>query len=213
MILLAFLTKYNNIVEMYIILILLITCLFILYLYFKRVFTFKKVGFWFIPIPFLIFNLRQYENMLNGFQLTWLLTLIFSLLTFYLFSILKETSRKIITNIIFIIAILCGTIASYSTAMGLFVWPAVIFQILIMPIKKGKKIFYTIILFFTGLFEWILYIFLTLGRIHVDFKSIIFELIRYLKHFFTLIGNSVYGNPYGNLIQGNPYRNFLLGNS
>ena len=121
-ILFAFLTKYNNIAEMYVILFLMMVSFSIFYLYFKKSFNYKKVIFWFIPISFLLFSLRQFENMLSGFQITYLFASIFSILTLYFIFILEEKKKEIVNNLFFGSSIVCGIVASFSSFIGLFVW-------------------------------------------------------------------------------------------
>lgn len=202
MILLAILSKFNNLVESYTILFLLVTALFIYYLYFKKSFSLRKVGFGFIPIPFLVFNLRQHGNMLNGFQLTFIFALMFSLLAFYFIFILSQSKRLIIKNTSFIAATICATIAAYSSSMGMFVWIAGLIQILISLKRRKSKIIYSIVWFCMGLMEWIIYVLLTRGRVQIDIKNIINKFPDFLKYFFRLIGNSLFGNSILSLISG-----------
>ncbi|NQT66645.1 MAG: hypothetical protein HQ569_03595 [Actinobacteria bacterium] len=190
--LIAFLTKYNTIVEMYIIIFLLIISFYIFYLYFKKKFNSKKASLWFIAIPFLIFSLKQNENMLWGWQIIFLFPLVFSLITFYLIFILAERKNLKINITIFISSIVCGTIASFSSMMGILVWPSGFFQLLLLPIRKKKKIFYTVIWSFIGLIEGILYFLLVRSNMHVVKKSFIMSPVDFLKTFFISTGGTLF---------------------
>jgi len=66
----------------------------------------------FIPVPFLIFTLRQEENLLWGWQVTMALFLAAAVATFAAVSAAR-----------FAVAIACAVVATYSFAAGLAVWP------------------------------------------------------------------------------------------
>ena len=202
MILLAFLTRYNNMAEMCSVLFLLMISLFVFYQYFKKTFGFGKNLFWFIPVPFLIFSLRQNGNMLNGFQVTFLFAFTFSLLTFYFIFLLGESKNRKSSILRFSLAVICGTVAAYSSSMGLLVWIAGFLQLLISLIKRKKKIIYTAIWFFIGVVEWIIYM-LSISRDKlIDFKSIINKFVWYIKYFFELLGNSLFSYGIVSLVVG-----------
>ena len=195
MILLSLLTRFNNIAEMFTILFLLIVSLSVFYLYFRKTFSHKKVFFLFIPIPFLMFSLRQYANMLFGFQITFLFMLSSSLFAFYLLFSFIENKRKVIYVISFVGAVICGTIASYSSSMGLFVWIVGLLQLLISQVEKKKKLYYTIIWFCIGIIEWIIYFSLAWGKVQFNSENFSIRLIEFIRYFITLIGKSLFGNP------------------
>jgi len=69
MVCLAFLTKFNNLAESCTILFLIAISLLVFYLYFKKTFNFKKIAFWFIPIPFLLFSFRHIQSSSFGFNI------------------------------------------------------------------------------------------------------------------------------------------------
>jgi len=201
--LLAYITKYNNIFEMYVVLIILLACFLLFFLYFKKKYKGAISLFWFLPLPFLIFNLRQYENILWGWQIIYLFPLLFGLISFYL---IEKSGQALIaknSNINFIIALLCGTVASYSSAMGVLVWPAGLVQISILKFtNKIKKILFLVIWTITGIFEIFIY-YLLLQRNsdpyanEFSFKVVINALLNIfltLKNIFVLIGRSIFSD-------------------
>jgi hypothetical protein len=128
LLLLARITEFNSISQMYLVLISFIGTLLILLLAFRATFRFRAtvrsssalaLG-WvvpFVPVAFLLFSLRQYYNMLTGFQVTFAFGQVFSVLA--LFLLLVPTRRSA-----FIGAMVSATVASFSVFQGLFVWPA-----------------------------------------------------------------------------------------
>ena len=211
-ILIAFLVKYNNIVEMCVVLILLFSILLIIFFYFKKKYRSKFEFFLFIPIPFLIFSLRQYENMLWGWQITFIFPLFFCIITFYFINNLSETGN-IKSNIIsFVSAIFLGTIATYSSMMGILIWPVVFFQMLISSIKKRRRFYFILIWICIGSIEYILYFSLLKKFLNVSDINFIINPLDILKGVFLLIGNSLFSNYYVALIMGIVILIILIGN-
>ena len=136
--LLGWITVYNNVVEMYVKMYLIQICflatLIILLLAFK-----DNVRAWlfiFAPVAFLIFSFRQYENMLFGFQINFAFTQTFGVLALFLLYVLGHGRLQ---KLAFVAALGSGTIASFSTAQGLFVWPAGLLQLFLSPVEKRTK--------------------------------------------------------------------------
>jgi hypothetical protein len=148
MLFLAYISHYNNTYEMYFSWILALFILLLEFLMYKGSFgTSTKMVINFLPISFIIFNLRQFENILWGLQLQ-----VYSCVLGFLISIyLLEKSNKFDFN--FLGAAFGSVFASYSFANGLAVWPTGLFFLLIS--HKGKKmaaVWSLIGLMTTGLF-------------------------------------------------------------
>ena len=79
------LTHYNTIAEMYLSWALMCLVCLILFKLFTSSFGFSKISMArFIPVPWLVFSLKQYENMLWGFELVHFMVILFFLLAVYL---------------------------------------------------------------------------------------------------------------------------------
>ena len=195
MIILVFLTKFSNLAESCTILFLIAISLLVFYLYFKKTFNFKKIAFWFIPIPFLLFSFRHIQSLSFGFNINWFFPFTFSLLAFFSIFLQKESKKQIVNNINFGSAIIFATIASYSSSTGLLVWPSGFFQILISPIKRKRRILYIIIWSLVGLLEGIFYAFLVRKKIQFSSESLNITLLDYVKYFVALVGKSLFVNP------------------
>lgn len=132
MLVLAYVSNYNNIYEMYFSWILALFILLLVFLMYKNSFgTSTKMMVNFLPISFIIFTLRQFENILWGLQLQ-----VYSCVLGFLISIyMLEKSDKFGFNLF--LAAFGGVFASYSFANGLAVWPTGLFFILIL--NKGRK--------------------------------------------------------------------------
>jgi len=117
--LLGLLTRYNNVAEMYVVVSSFLITAAVLLVAFRR-----EIGLpliFFVPVALLIFSFRQYENMLFGFQINFAFTQTFGVLALYL---LYSSSRDNFRAYAFAAALGSATIASFSTAQGLLVWPA-----------------------------------------------------------------------------------------
>ena len=133
-ILLGVVTEWNNVATMYFTQACFLATAVILFMAFKR-----SVGWrllFFVPIPFLVFNLAQYFNMLFAFQIALGFAQMFGVLALYL---LYVSERQGFKKFAFPAALASGTVASFSLGSGLLVWPAGFLQLVINPIEKRTK--------------------------------------------------------------------------
>jgi hypothetical protein len=151
-VLLGVVTEYDNVIEMYFIEVCFLITLVVLLLAFR-----DGTRPWlvlFVPVSVLIFSLRQYENMLFGFQINFAFTQTFGVLALFLLSVFaRRGSRKLPLAA----ALGSATVASFSTAQGLFVWPAGLLQLLIGPAEKAAKRVSAVVWGLAGLGEWVAY--------------------------------------------------------
>ena len=189
--LLGLLTRYNNVAEMYLIVSCFLITAAVLLLAFRR-----EIGLpliFFVPVALLIFSFRQYENMLFGFQISFAFTQTFGVLALYL---LYSSSRDNFRAYVFVAALGSATIASFSTAQGLLVWPAGLLGLLLGSVATlGKKVFVGI-WGIVGVAEWVAYF--------VDYKTPQGHppLLHALSHigtateyFLTLLGSALFWQP------------------
>lgn len=136
MITIAYLTHYNNIAEMVFSWIILIIAFAILFLLFRTKFSSSnKYLLLFVPIAWLFFSLKQYENLLWGWQIQICLCSMGLLLAVYCL----EKVEKL--DLFFIFAIIGGIISTYSFFNGLIVWIVGAFYLLI--INKPRILLYS----------------------------------------------------------------------
>jgi len=134
MLALGSITHYNNIEEMYLSWFLLCIICFIFFKLYIRTFGFSKISMArFIPVVWLIFSLRQYENLLRGDTSSMFLEILFFLLAVYLLTQSKRLDWR------FALAVLCGVACTLSLAGGLLVWPVGLIQLLFSGRDKAKK--------------------------------------------------------------------------
>jgi len=192
MLLLGLISKYNSIIEMYFIQFLLFISLCVIFIVIKKQFEFKfsAIPLSFILIPFLVFSWRQCENMLLGIQINFLLVLLSALLAFYFIYLSEECSR--FSCLFFTGAILWGTVSSFSCAMGLLIWPSGLLQILISPVIKKKKLFYSLSWISVCLLEWLLYFTdYRKPENHPDTLLFLKKPLIFFQYFFTCLGGSL----------------------
>ncbi len=189
MLLLGTITKYNNLVEMYLIQTCFLVTLGCLVLVFKdsirpRLALFGPILF--LPIPFLVFSLRQHQNMLWGFQLTFAFAQTFSVLAFYF---LHVSGRTRFVKASFLAAVVSGTVATFSALPGIFVWPAGLLQLILAPIQKSTKRLLIGIWSLIGAVEWIVYLLNYRSPHGLNLVHPIYE----ARFFLTLLGHSLFG--------------------
>jgi hypothetical protein len=90
----------------------------------------------FVPVPFLVFSLRQWSNFFHAFQLAAGLSLLFSVLAFYLLYLATRKDGRLGS---FAGATASGVVASFSFSAGLFVWPVGFLQVLASPLSRRAK--------------------------------------------------------------------------
>jgi len=152
--LLGGITGYDNVVEMYLIPACLLGTLVVLLLA-----AWENVGSWLfvlVPIALLVFSFRQYENMLWGFQISFVFAQTFGVLALFLLYVLGRKSFK---KLVFAGALGSATVASFSTAQGLLVWSAGLLQLFFSPLEKRTKRVLISLWTLIGLIEWVAYFF------------------------------------------------------
>lgn len=77
----------------------------------------KRSPLWWIPVPFLVLTLVQYENTLWAFQIAWAMVL------FAVVASVAVLCRSPTSILRLILAAALGILASYSLLQGLCVWP------------------------------------------------------------------------------------------
>jgi hypothetical protein len=109
---LAYFTHWNNLAEtIFIGLIIFVSSIFAFFLK-KRLF--KKIEIYDIIIPFLFLNLYQYENLIWGFQIAFVLPILFFILGLYLVTFSNSIQRNIFL-------IFFALLSTYSPFHGIFV--------------------------------------------------------------------------------------------
>ena len=185
--LLAALTGWNTLAEMYLIQACLLVTLIALLLTFRASVGSKPL--FFVPVAFLVFSLVQSFNMLWGLQLTFVFVETFGVLTFFFLYLLGRGNRK---RFAFPAALLSGTIAAFSAIQGLIVWPVGLLQLFVSPIEKSKKKVLMAVWGSIGLAEWIVY-FINF-KAGPDSSSVLHPLTHPLagtRYFLTLLGSSL----------------------
>lgn len=132
MLLIASITNYNNLAEMFFGWILLCIICYLLYSIYSKISQTNKIKYGiisFIPVAWVVFSFRQWENLLWGWQIQIFMAVLFFILAIYLLErMFIQKTKKCFT---FILAVLSGIVSSFSFANGLLTWPIGLVQILI----------------------------------------------------------------------------------
>ncbi|MCX6006920.1 MAG: hypothetical protein NTZ34_06625, partial [Chloroflexi bacterium] len=132
-------THWNNVAEMIFSWVLICLICFVLY----KIYTLSSGDSWsaaarFIPVTWLMFNLRQYENLTCGIQIVFYMLIFSFLLAVYLL----QTSRGLDWR--FYTAVFCGAVGTYSMANGLLIWIIGLLQLLCIRLAAdaaNKKVY------------------------------------------------------------------------
>jgi hypothetical protein len=189
--LLGLLTRYNNVAEMYVVVSCFLITAVVLLVAFRR-----EIGLpliFFVPVALLIFSFRQYENMLFGFQISFAFTQTFGVLALYL---LSSSSRGNFGAYAFAAALGSATIASFSTAQGLLVWPAGLLGLLLgSGARPGKKVLLGL-WGLVGVAEWVAYfVDYHTPRGHPPLLDALGHIGTAPGHFLTLLGSALFWQP------------------
>jgi hypothetical protein len=186
MLLLGVATSFNNVAIMYLIQVCLLITLIILLLAFKA--NIQANLFLFVPISSLVFSLGQYWNLLVAWSLTFVFVQTFVVLALYLLHLSNRTNFR---ELALSAALIIGTVASFSSAQGLFVWPAGLLQLLIAPVERSTKKILAGIWGAAGLVEWIVYFYdLNLPRHHSE-RYFLDNPNLGIGYFLTALGSSL----------------------
>ena len=156
--LLGSITRYDSVTEMYLIQVCYLATTGVLLLAFRGALRGYVVGSsWlllFVPLSFLIFSFRQYENILFGYQINFALAQLFSVLALFMLCALGHGRFR---KLAFAAALGSATIAAFSVLQGLFTWPVGLLQLLIGPLEKRQKRIFAVLWGLAGLVEWVVY--------------------------------------------------------
>lgn len=194
------LTEYNTLAEMHLTLSCLLVTLVVLLLVFR-----DSIGrgwklLLFVPVALLVFSLRQHFNMLSGFQIAFSFAQAFSVLALYfLYRMRKERFREIV----FAAALTSATVATFSAAQGLFVWPAGVVMLLLMPLDRPAKKFLVGAWALIGMIEWIAHF---RGYTHAERRPSLSNALEHpvstTEYSMKLLGSSLFGQPTPALVSG-----------
>lgn len=142
-------THYNTVAEMYISCGIASLTLFILFILYKQRFGLSLASLiGFIPVSWLLFDFRQFDNILMGWTIHIYLAVFGLILS--IFS-LKNTKK---IDGMFILAILGGVISSFSFLTGLVIWPL---GFLLILASKANKILLGVLWSLAGIITSYLY--------------------------------------------------------
>lgn len=184
-------TGFNDMASMYLIQTCLLVTLAILLLAFQRSVSTNVIAF--VPLPFLVFALDQSWNMLQGFQLTLVFVQMFAVLALYL---LHASVYGGLGGLAFAGALGSTTIATFSSAPGLVVWPAglvqLILHILSSPRKRVAKAILTVLWCLAGGLAWALYFVGYESTSKTSWEQSVREPGESLEFFVSALGGSLF---------------------
>ncbi|MDD3926894.1 MAG: hypothetical protein PHT33_09575 [bacterium] len=136
---LALLTHYNNVAEMYFGLFVMCLTGYVFFLVYRRIFGTGESSLWaFVPISLLVFSLKQSGNILWGWQIQIFMLTFFFLAAVYLLDTLNSSRNR------FLLALASAIGATFSFANGMMVWPVGLLQLFLegRAADVEKKNFY-----------------------------------------------------------------------
>ncbi len=151
---LGVLTKWNTLAEMY-----LIQCTFAaalginIYAYFRQ-HGWQRSQWTAVPIAFLVFSLRQNQNMLEGYQFGFVSTAVEAMAAFLCLHLMQDGERLLAK---FLAALAFATLATFSAAQGLLTWPVGLLQLLVLPVSQRAKGIFSVVWLATSAVEAAVY--------------------------------------------------------
>jgi hypothetical protein len=180
-------TAFNNVAIMYLIQLCLLATSIALLLAFKS--NIRANLLYFAPIPFLVFTWGQIWNLLQAFQITLVFAQTFGVLTFYL---LYLSGNERLRYLSFPGALGSGTVASFSAAPGLLVWPVGLLQLLILPARGSLKSLLAGAWGLVGVAEWAVYFHNYVQPKNTSSRYISDHLLTSVEYFLTTLGASLF---------------------
>jgi hypothetical protein len=152
--LLALATHWNTLAEMHVVQMLLLAMLAVVVIVMRRTNGTSQHAWFSVPVAFMMFTLRQNQNMLSGYQMVFVMTAALSLATFLCLYLMTDSSRVIWK---FSCGLLLATLAAFSVAQGLLVWIVGLAQLLALSLPWRRKIVLASIWTSIGILEWVVY--------------------------------------------------------
>ncbi|MDR0692549.1 MAG: hypothetical protein LBF69_05885 [Prevotellaceae bacterium] len=164
----------------------------------------KRKYFFAALTSFLLFSLTQYENLLWGFQIGFVMVLFFSVLSGYFLCQMFHATCKTRRNIYFIVALLAAIIDSFSSSQGLITWVTGLVLFFMMFRKKTFSSPYFIVWTLVAIATWIAYFHNYVKPEHHPSLFYLFEHPgMFLQYFFSITGNAISGTlKAGNVVIG-----------
>jgi hypothetical protein len=155
----------------------------------------KKKYFFAALISFLLFSLTQEENLLWGFQISFLMVLFFSVLSCYFLYQMSLAPSTIVRVVYFVLALLSVLIDSFSSIQGLLTWITGLAMLFVMFRKKTFFSPYFIAWTIMAIASWMAYFHNYIKPEHHPSLTYLFEHPgTFVNYFFSIIGNAVSGN-------------------
>lgn len=189
---LGFLTAGDIVMNMYLSQLVLAGALVLFVSVFRERFA-EGPGIWLmVPLAFLCFSFRQWQNMLFGVQLQCYLVILAQAGAFFCLGRMKDGRFMSM----FICAALFATLASGSFISGLLVWPVALGQILLLPLERRRKGILMAVWAILSILEWIVYfIGYTKPSYHPPYGWS-------WAYFFEFVGGGLFDQPATALIAG-----------
>jgi hypothetical protein len=157
-----------------------------LFLIAKKQFSFSlaNIPVWIILIPLFVFNFRQSQNLLWGFQIAFYMVLTFTVWSLFLLEKTYSASSPYLKALSITGAVLFAIIATFSSAMGAMVWFAGVVQILIKMSSGNKRHFQNWLYFLCWVIIGSIAILIYYSGIQGTIKQ---DLLFQIKHPFTFV--------------------------
>jgi hypothetical protein len=153
---------------------------------------------WFVAVAWLLLSWRQAENLIWGFQIGLSLPLTFAFIGLFHLQVALETKRRRVLSIL--LASIGATLASFSSAMGLLVWPAGL-VVALLHWRMDRAARHTTMLWIgTGVVVWFAYfVGYQSPPHHASVTVALSQPARLLSFFLTLCGLWAAGSSFGAL--------------
>jgi hypothetical protein len=152
---LGLMTSWNTVAEMYFTEVMLVIYLGVNLYALRRSLPATSSPWWLVPVAWIVFTWRQHQNMLFGFQVTFVLVTVAASAAMFILSTMSAPRQQ---GWKFAAAVSAATVSSFSSAHGLMVWPAgAVIPLLFESRSRKARFLLTGAWVAAGAIEWLIY--------------------------------------------------------
>jgi hypothetical protein len=145
-----------------------------------------------IPFAFLVFSLRQHQNLLCGFQLSFVMAATAALLTFFLLAQMQDGQRPWWK---FAGAAVAATLGAVSSAHGLLLWLVGVLPLVLLHQPVRQRIKFAAVWLVIGAAEWAFYFVDYHKTVHPVSEVQERTLANCSEYFITVVGGALFPLP------------------
>lgn len=196
----AYLTDFNTVAQMIasFLMLILIVCITTHYIVGLQNVSHKRKCLFIALISFFICNYMQQENLLWGFQVGFIMVLLFQILSVYFIYLMLHTTSRKRRSVCFAAAIFAAVIASFSSMQGLLSW-IIVAALFLLHSERKQLLPYIATWTVLAIIIWLIYFYnhaeLDLYAVphkYSDTSYVLHHPLNVIVYFLALTGNIIF---------------------